>query len=90
MPPTPDKPRPTGRRWPLIDAPVISEIPEDYAVPASIAARTPVVLYRKEAPASKRLVSLTLKITGAGGIEFKTVSFLDGVITAIKQFFKIK
>ena len=38
----------------MIEAPVIAEIPEDYAVPASIAARTPVVIYRRTSPAARR------------------------------------
>ncbi|HIH20320.1 TPA: P-loop NTPase, partial [Candidatus Micrarchaeota archaeon] len=74
----------------MIDSRVISEIPEDYAVPASIAARTPVTLYRKESPAAKRLIALTRKIAGLDTINYKTASFFDNIFSAIKQLFGIK
>jgi len=53
----------------MIEAPVIAEIPEDYAVPASIAARTPLVLYKPDSPAAKKFYSIARQVAGGEAVE---------------------
>src|SRR3989344_540480 len=48
----------------IVEAPVLTEIPEDYAVPASIAARMPLVLYKPDSPAARKFSMLAKSIGG--------------------------
>ena len=48
----------------MLDQPIISEIPEDWNVAASIAARTPIVHYRPNSPASRAIKRLAARIAG--------------------------
>ncbi len=72
----------------MVEAPVISEIPEDNAVPASIAARNPLVLYKPNSPASKTFVKLARKISGDESmIDVVSEGILGRIIAAIKRLF---
>ncbi|MEM4255272.1 MAG: P-loop NTPase [Candidatus Norongarragalinales archaeon] len=72
----------------MIEAPVIGEIPEDYAVPASIAARNPLVLYKPDAPAARSFGRLTKRIVGdEGSFETPSEGFIAKIIAAIKRLF---
>jgi len=48
----------------MLDQPIISEIPEDWNISASIAARTPIVHYRPNSPASRAIKRLAARIAG--------------------------
>ena len=73
----------------MIEAPVIAEIPEDYAVPASIAARTPLVLYRRDSPASKRFALLARRIAGDEPVEVGAAGFIGRIIRAIRSLLHV-
>ncbi|MEM7815394.1 MAG: cell division ATPase MinD [Candidatus Aenigmatarchaeota archaeon] len=48
----------------MLEQPIVAEIPEDLAVPASIAARTPVVHYKPNSAASRAIKKLAAQIAG--------------------------
>jgi septum site-determining protein MinD len=48
----------------MLELPIIAEIPEDHNVPASIAARTPLVNYMPRSPASREIMRLAAGIAG--------------------------
>lgn len=48
----------------MLDLPIVSEIPEDGNVPASIAARTPLVHYKPNSPASRAMKRLAAHVAG--------------------------
>lgn len=48
----------------MLDQPIIAEIPEDWSVPASIAARTPLVHYKPNSPASRAIRKLAARVAG--------------------------
>ena len=52
----------------MLEQPIIAEIPEDWNVPASIAARVPLVRFKPRSPASYAIKRLAANIAG---VEFK-------------------
>ena len=73
----------------MVEVPVVGEIPEDYAVPASIASRTPLVLYKPQSPAAKRFYQMARAI--AGQQEMAAVErhgFFARLFYRIKRFFR--
>jgi septum site-determining protein MinD len=72
----------------IVEAPVLIEIPEDYGVPASIAARMPLVLYKPESPASKKFSMLTRSLVGEGAFSIEAgPGVLARILSAIKRLF---
>lgn len=72
----------------MVEAPVIGEIPEDYAVPASIAARMPLVLYKPQSPAAKRLALIAKSIVGEKFADYiKPPGFFTRIFFKIKRLF---
>ena len=54
----------------MLEQPIIAEIPDDNSVPASIAARTPLVHYRPNSPASRAIKRLAAHVAG---VDYKEV-----------------
>lgn len=48
----------------MLEQPIISEIPEDWNIPASIANRMPLVHYKPNSPASRAIKQLAARIAG--------------------------
>jgi len=71
----------------MVEAPVVGEIPEDYSVPASIAARMPLVLYKPDSAAAKKFRSLTRRMLGDSATEAQEEGILQKIISAIKRLF---
>ncbi len=68
----------------MAEVPIVANIPEDSLVPESIAARTPIVLYKSSSPASKRLKDFVSVLTSVG----EPMQIRDTVFHRLKRFFR--
>ncbi len=68
----------------MTEMPVLSAIPEDSLIPESIAARTPITLYKPSSPAAKKLKLFVEVLTGAT----MPMTLHDGPLQKIARFFR--
>jgi septum site-determining protein MinD len=73
----------------MSDVNVICDIPEDDSVPASIAARLPVVLYKPRSGASQKLRVAALLISGGSAEPAGKESWLGKLMRRLKRFFRV-
>ncbi|MBI5224802.1 P-loop NTPase [Candidatus Micrarchaeota archaeon] len=68
----------------------LCDIPEDEHVPASIAARLPVVLYKPQSVASQKLKLCTLLLTGETPEQILQPSLISKLLDMIKRILRLK
>lgn len=68
----------------MAEVQVLVNVPEDGLIPESIAARTPIVLYKSSSPAARRLRDLVDVLTGAA----KPMAQHDGFLSRVRRFFR--